>query len=74
MYWWKDPLWWNLTLERVLNTMAQTVVGAIMADQIGWFTRWYQIAISVGTMMTLAFLTQILRDPRRLVSGDPRQQ
>lgn len=62
--WFKDPNWWDKTLDRVFKTAAQFLIGAIAADQAGWFHHWYQILIAVGSGALLAFLTSILMDPR----------
>lgn len=62
--WFKDPDWWDKALDRSFKTGAQFLVGAIAANQAGWFHEWYQVLASTGTGLLLGFLTSILMDPR----------
>lgn len=62
--WFKDPDWWDKALDRAFKTGAQFLVGAIVANQAGWFHEWYQVAVSTGTGLLLGFLTAVLMDPR----------
>lgn len=58
-----NATWWDYTLYLMVRMAAQTGVGAILANQAGWFTHWYETVISIGTMVLLSFLTSILTSP-----------
>lgn len=45
------------------RTAAQALITAIMADMIGWYDHWYQIAATVGTMSLLSFLHAVVAPP-----------
>ena len=63
--WFKDPDWWDKALDRSFKTGAQFLVGAIVANQSGWWSESHPATIiGVGTGMLLSFLTSILMDPR----------
>lgn len=59
-WWWSDPRWWGATVSKVLRSAAQGLLYAILADQIGWLDRWYEMAGTVATWAMLAFLTAIV--------------
>jgi hypothetical protein len=62
--WFKDPAWWDAALDRSFKAAAQVLILAIVADQLGWFSHWYQILISGGTAALLSLLNSVLMDPR----------
>lgn len=55
--------WWDYTLYLMVRMAAQAAVGAILANQAGWFEHWYETAISIGTLVLLSFLTSVLTSP-----------
>lgn len=59
-YFWADPAWWGSAIDRMIRSAAQALAAAILADQIGWFNHFYQIAITVGTMTLLSLLSSIV--------------
>lgn len=55
--------WWKYTFYLMTRAGAQSLLAAITADQLGWFTQWYQIGATVLTFMVMSFLTSILSSP-----------
>lgn len=55
--------WWKATGVRVARTAAQSLIAAIGADYLGWYSHWYQIVATVATTSLLAFATAIAWPP-----------
>lgn len=63
--------WWGKTLERMMKTAAQTLIGTIGADKLLLELPWNFIWQFTATMILLSFLTSILTTPMGPDSQDP---
>jgi len=63
-YWWNDPDWWAVAIDRVLRSGAQALIVVISSNQLGWLDGGWPMVVSVGSYMILSFLNSILIAPK----------
>ena len=63
--------WWGKTLERMIKTAAQTLIGLIGADKLLLSLDWSFMWQFTATMVLLSFLTSIVTTPFGPDGQDP---